>query len=162
MLNPVFSPDGESIAFVSNIGTYALKKIAAGGGVGREHLSLSPVHVDGMSWGADGILFGQGPVASCGWPTPAARRRCSWASAGRSGHGPQMLPDGESPLHASDGPARSGTRPHCRAVAPSGERKTLVEGASDGRYLPTGHLVYAIGGTLFAAPFDLSRLEVAP
>jgi serine/threonine-protein kinase len=42
----------------------------------------------------------------------------------------------------------------------SGERKTLIEGGSDARYLPTGHLVYALGGTLFAVPFDLRRLEV--
>jgi Tol biopolymer transport system component len=42
----------------------------------------------------------------------------------------------------------------------SGERKTLIEGGSDARYLPTGHIVYALGGTLFAVPFDLRRLEV--
>jgi serine/threonine-protein kinase len=42
----------------------------------------------------------------------------------------------------------------------SAERKTLIEGGSDGRYLPTGHIVYALGGTLFAVPFDLRRLEV--
>jgi serine/threonine-protein kinase len=42
----------------------------------------------------------------------------------------------------------------------SSERKTLVSGGSDGRYLPTGHLVYARGGVLFAVPFDLPRLAV--
>src|SRR5205823_14960051 len=42
----------------------------------------------------------------------------------------------------------------------SGERKTLIEGGSDARYLPTGHIVYALGGTLFAVPFNLRRLEV--
>jgi serine/threonine-protein kinase len=42
----------------------------------------------------------------------------------------------------------------------SGERKTLIEGGSDARYVPTGHLVYALGGTLFAVPFDLRRLEI--
>ncbi len=38
-------------------------------------------------------------------------------------------------------------------------RKTLVKGASDGWYLPTGHLVYVSGGTLHAVEFDLARLE---
>src|SRR6266852_1536527 len=42
----------------------------------------------------------------------------------------------------------------------SSERTTLVSGGSDGRYLPTGHLVYALGGVLFAVPFDLRRLAV--
>jgi serine/threonine-protein kinase len=42
----------------------------------------------------------------------------------------------------------------------SGERKTLIDGGSDARYVSTGHLVYALGGTVFAVPFDLRRLEV--
>ena len=43
---------------------------------------------------------------------------------------------------------------------PSEGRKTLIEGSSDARYVPTGHLVYALGGALFAVPFDLKTLEV--
>jgi serine/threonine-protein kinase len=39
-------------------------------------------------------------------------------------------------------------------------RKTLVRGGTYGRYLPSGHLVYVNRGTLFAAPFDVDRLEV--
>ena len=42
----------------------------------------------------------------------------------------------------------------------SGERKTLIEGGSDARYVPTGHLVYALGGSVFAVAFDVRRLEV--
>src|SRR5687767_15642680 len=42
----------------------------------------------------------------------------------------------------------------------SGERKTLVDGGSDARYVPTGHLVYALGGIVFAVPMNLRRLEV--
>jgi hypothetical protein len=42
----------------------------------------------------------------------------------------------------------------------SGERKTLIEGGSDARYLATGHIVYALGGSLFAVPFDARRVEV--
>jgi serine/threonine-protein kinase len=40
------------------------------------------------------------------------------------------------------------------------ERKTLVAGGSDGRYLPTGYIVYALGGVLFAVPFDLRNMAV--
>src|SRR5438552_19000663 len=42
----------------------------------------------------------------------------------------------------------------------SSKRGTLVSGGSDGRYLPTGHLVYALGGVLFAVPLDLRHLAV--
>ncbi len=43
---------------------------------------------------------------------------------------------------------------------PNGPRKVLVRGAYYGRYLPSGHLLYVQNATLFAAPFDLERLEV--
>src|SRR5262249_26921392 len=42
----------------------------------------------------------------------------------------------------------------------SGERKTLIEGGVDARYVATGHLVYATGNVLFAVPFDLARVQV--
>ena len=42
----------------------------------------------------------------------------------------------------------------------TGERKTVVEGGSDARYVPTGHLIYIVDGTLMAAPFDLDRKQV--
>ncbi|MBI3447297.1 MAG: serine/threonine-protein kinase [Acidobacteria bacterium] len=43
----------------------------------------------------------------------------------------------------------------------SKERKIVIEGGYDGRYLPTGHLVYARGASLYAVRFDLEKLEVA-
>jgi eukaryotic-like serine/threonine-protein kinase len=42
----------------------------------------------------------------------------------------------------------------------TGERRTILRGGGRARYVPTGHLVYAAGGTLYAAAFDLERLEV--
>ncbi len=42
----------------------------------------------------------------------------------------------------------------------TGEKKTVQLGGFYGRYLPTGHLAYVRERTLFAAPFDLGRLEV--
>jgi hypothetical protein len=42
----------------------------------------------------------------------------------------------------------------------TGERRILVEGGADARYVPTGHLVYVVADTVMAVPFDLSRLEV--
>jgi Tol biopolymer transport system component len=45
-------------------------------------------------------------------------------------------------------------------VLKTGERKTIQKGGMFPRYLPSGHLLYAREGTLFAAPFDVDRLEV--
>jgi hypothetical protein len=41
----------------------------------------------------------------------------------------------------------------------SGESKTILERGTDGRYIPTGHIIYFAGTTLFAVPFDLGRRE---
>ncbi len=42
---------------------------------------------------------------------------------------------------------------------PSGPRKVLVRGGSDARYVPTGHIIYALSGNVLALPFDLKKLE---
>jgi serine/threonine-protein kinase len=42
----------------------------------------------------------------------------------------------------------------------SGDQKVLVEGAQNPNYLPSGHLVFARGTTLMAAPFDLDELAL--
>jgi eukaryotic-like serine/threonine-protein kinase len=40
-------------------------------------------------------------------------------------------------------------------------RRVLVQDGADARYVPTGHLVFIRGNTLFAAPFHLSKLVLA-
>ena len=77
----------------------------------------------------------------------------------------RCFPMADAPLHGRGGREQDGRRrwDHARVIAQSlktGERKTLVDGGADGRYVPTGHLVYALGGTLFAVPFNLAKLEV--
>ena len=42
----------------------------------------------------------------------------------------------------------------------TGERKLLIEGGTDARYVSTGHLLFAREGRLMAAPFDVERLEI--
>lgn len=42
----------------------------------------------------------------------------------------------------------------------SGERRVLHKGGSSARYAPTGHLIYAFGNTLYAAPIDLDAVEL--
>ena len=40
------------------------------------------------------------------------------------------------------------------------EKKLLIEGGYDARYVPTGHLVFSRNGVLMAVPFDVDNLEV--
>jgi WD40-like Beta Propeller Repeat len=116
-----------------------------------------------MSWQGDTILFGQGSdgikqvSASGGKPQTLVTVR-----PGEIAHGPQMLAGGQAVLFtiASDSGDDRWDKAHI-VVQPlaGGARKTIIEGGSDARYLPTGHLLYAYQGVLFAVPFDLGRLE---
>ena len=77
-------------------------------------------------------------------------------------HQPQMLPGGEAVLYTL-GTAGTGQWDAAQIVVEqvaTGERTVVVEGGFDARYVPTGHLVYTLGGTLLAMPFDVDRLEV--
>jgi len=42
----------------------------------------------------------------------------------------------------------------------TGERKVLVDGGSDARYVPTGHIVYALGSTVYGILFDPKKMQV--
>ena len=42
----------------------------------------------------------------------------------------------------------------------TGDQTVLIEGGADGRYVPSGHIVYARLGTLMAVPFDPVRLVI--
>ena len=158
---PVFSPDGQSIAFLAS-GDSVIRRIDLRGGV---PVTLGKVDaLYGMSWDETGIVYGDNGKtimrvsASGGKPELLVTfKDDEFAFA------PQMLPDGHTLLFtlahgtASDRWERSVI---VTQSLRSGERRVLVEGGSDGRYLRTGHLVYVLGGTLFAAPLDVKRLDV--
>jgi serine/threonine-protein kinase len=78
-------------------------------------------------------------------------------------HGPQMLPGGRHVLFTLAIIGSTGGWNDAQIVVQSldtHERKVVLRGGRDARYVPTGHLVYARGGVLLAAPFDVARLEV--
>ena len=79
--------------------------------------------------------------------------------------GPQMLPDGDTILFTVGVNTRVGAERWDKAQVivqslKSGARKVVIDGGSDARYLPTGHIAYAIGGTVYAVPFDPRSLTV--
>jgi len=83
--------------------------------------------------------------------------------SGESAHQyPQLLQGGRSVLFTILGPSMMW---HDASVVlqdiESGERTTVATGATDGHYVPTGHVVYIrADGTLEAVPFDLERRQV--
>ena len=177
---PVFSPDSQSIAFYSQVRASlgisapadgAIMKIAVSGGAA---VTLCPAgtaagaSLGRVNWDASGIVFNQAGKgimrvsANGGQPEVLVG-----VKDGEMMHGPQVLPGGEWVLFTvgtgAIASATADTWDKAQIVVQSlksSERKTLVSGGSDGRYLPTGHLVYALGGILFAVPFDLRQLAV--
>jgi len=161
VLSPVFSPDGRSVVFLSQSDS-TLKKIAVTGGAA---VTICPAEFPfGISWGPEGILFGQSRKGimrvseSGGKPELLVSLKNDEVASG-----PQMLPGGKAVLFTLATGTGEGIFEKAQIVVQilkSGERKLLLDGGSDARYLPTGHIVYGFGGTLFAVPFDLGRLQV--
>ena len=118
----------------------------------------------GMSWGEDGILFGGGAdgifrVSSKGGEPEQLVR----VDKDQSAYGPQILPGGEFVLFSlatSIAADRWDTADIVVQSLVSGERTTLITGGSEGRYVSSGHLVYAVSGSLFAVAFDPSTLRI--
>ena len=118
-----------------------------------------------MSWGADGIAFVRGDGRGVLRVSPNGGTPELLISLGNDEYAsdPQVLPGGQAVLFTLAKGTSSDRWDKAQVVVQSlksGERKTLIEGGSDARYVPTGHLVYALGGTVFAVPFDLRRLQV--
>ena len=159
------SADGRWLGWVD---TNGLQKVPVAGGpavvVAAATLSAPGYLAGGASWGRDDVIVfaddnGLSRV-SAGGGVPerlldssreGTRERPAW---------PELLPGGQSALFTmiTDGMGEEGARLEVLDVN-TGTRKTLVRGASRGRYAPTGHLLYASRGVVFAVAFDLERME---
>ena len=166
-LNPVFSPDSTSIVFttVSENGP-ALKRIPAGGGTVATVASFpGSANFSGVSWSREGILLSTtsgGGILRIS-PDGGPPERIVSIGSDEVAHGPQMLPDGRTVLFTLAKATGDDRWDKALIVAQSrgdGTRRVLIEGGSDARYLETGHLLYAVGGTMFAVPFDASTLTI--
>ena len=159
--SPFFSPDGQWLAFFAES---KLKKISVTGGAAIA-LCDAP-NGRGGSWAEDGtIVFtpqnGPGVTllrvpAAGGKPEPLT----TLAEGEVTQRWPQILPGGKAVLYS--GSATPGGFEDANIVVqplPSGARKIVQRGGFYGRYLLSGHLVFMHEGTLFAAAFDLDRLD---
>ncbi len=160
---PFFSPDGQWIAFFAD---HKLKKLPVQGGA-PVTLIDAPGYSRGASWGDDGNIiaaFSGGTAGLVRVPSgggaPVQVTQLS-NDKGETAHAwPQVLPGSQAVLFTAYGSGAYDDGEIIVFTFKTGERKTLHGGASFGRYLPSGHLVYLHQNTLWAAPFDLRRLEV--
>ncbi len=159
--SPFFSPDGQWVGFGAS---EKLKKVAFSGGTPRTLCGVSSMGMEGASWAADDtIVFGRSVMAGLSRVAAAGGMpeevTVPDREKGEVGHrSPQVLPGGEWVLFSAGGAGN----PWNLVVQSleTGERRVLQQGGYCGRYLPTGHLVFMREATLFAAPFDLDRLEL--
>lgn len=157
---PFFSPDGKWIGFYSTRDGQ-LEKVALTGGAAIKLCSTANPY--GASWGSDDtIVFGEGGGGvvrvSASGGTPEVLIAVD-ANKGEHAHGPQILPDGRTVLFTLGHRSWDDAQIVVQSLD-SGERRVLIDGGTDARYLPTGHLVYALSGNLLAVPFDVDRLEI--
>jgi serine/threonine-protein kinase len=152
--NPVFSPNGESIVF--SVGE-SIRRVPVGGGVATEIARVAEPPL-GLSWDGDSLLagIGAGGIARLPLDGGAATTLVTLGPSEFAAR-PQMLPGGKDVLFTF---TSGGQRPDWRTSSvvvqslESGKRDVLVQTGSDGRYVPTGHLVYAVEGVWFGAAFD--------
>lgn len=153
--NPFYSPDGRWIGFWQD---RQLKKISTSGGA--PVVLCAARNPQGVSWTTgDTILYGQGTDGI--WRVPAnggTPDQLVKVDAGQMAQGPQLLPGGRSVLFTL---ARNNDSDAAQIVVQSlesGLRRVVIDRATDARYVPTGHLVYASRGALKAVPFDVPTL----
>jgi serine/threonine-protein kinase len=161
VVNPVFSPDGRSLAFWA-ASDRTLKRIAVSGGAA---VTLAPTEPPfGISWDEDGIVFGQGTAgisrvsANGGKPAVLVKVKDN-----ESAYGPQVLPGGKAILYTVRNGALSDwdkAKVFVQSLEPGSVGQLLIDGAREARFVYTGQIVYAYQGTMFAVAFDIKQLKV--
>jgi len=152
---PFFSPDGRWLGFFAG---NSLKKISVTGGAALTLANMTEPR--GASWASGGtIVFSPGvsspllqisDAGGASHPVPHLEKYEDWE------YWPEVLPDGKAVLFQT---ASNNSGIVMQSLA-SSERRDLVPGGIFPRYAASEHLIYAQGGNLMAAPFDLQRLQV--
>jgi len=160
--NPSFSPDGHSLAYWSMDGS-VLERIPVGGGATTTICKADAPF--GISWTPDRFLaYGQGAKGIWRVPTRGGTpENIVKMQAHEIAHGPQVLPGAEAVIFtiADDRIPAAARWDRARIVVQniqSGERKTIIAAGHDARFLPSGHLVYALNGQIMAIRFDPKTL----
>jgi serine/threonine-protein kinase len=162
IFSPFFSPDGQSVGYFYQ-NDQSLRQVSITGGPSQRITSLGGGALGG-SWAADGtILYGQSDgIWQVSGKGGDARRLIATKDGERAFY-PRRLPGDDwilFTLTRPTGDAGGTAQANVVAASPaSGERRVLKTGASDGRYVSSGHLLYLQEAVLYAVPFDVRRLE---
>jgi eukaryotic-like serine/threonine-protein kinase len=161
-VNPVFSPNGEWLAFHTR-DSGRIKKVQVRGG---SPIDLVAADALGIAWGEDDVLyfvqsFSTGIRALASGGRVHAVTQTETTKDDRAHLWPQVLPGGKALLFTVWTGASSDDARIEAVSLKSGARKVLVRGGTYGRYVPTGHLAYSRGGNLFAVRFDPGSLEIS-
>ena len=157
--SPFFSHDGQQVGFEEQ-GSGQLKRVAVTGGTPVPIDVIGPIF--GASWADNDMIYlGQGPEGiwqvpgTGGTPQPVVEMQ-----DGERAHGPQLLPGAEWLLFTLRMSGNSWNEASIVAQSlVTEDRVVLIQGGTEGRWVPTGHLVYVLDGTLFAVAFDPGVME---
>ncbi len=163
---PFFSPDGEWVGFFtgSGPGSGVLRKVSVNGG--------APVTIcearfpGGGTWlHDDTIVFSS--AASTGLPsimrvsasagTPAVVLTPDGTQRQRQFRWPSVLPDGDTVLFTLRGFGSFDEASVAMLSLTSGTVTPLIERGYHARFAPSGHIVYVLGRSLMAVPFNARR-----
>jgi serine/threonine-protein kinase len=162
VLGVALSPDGTELAYFRGLTLGQLVKTAIGGGA-PQVLVDTVQQTFGLRWEPNGYVYYDQPDGI--WrvsQTGGTPERVVETDPGEQAYAPQLLPGGEWLLFTV---ARIGTdvgRREGGIVVQSlvnGERRLLRAGGHNARYVPTGHIVYAVEADLFASTFDVGTFE---
>lgn len=158
--SPFFSPNGQWLGFWVD---GEIRKVPIGGGPSVTLCKAAAIF--GATWGSDDtIVFATARNGGL-WRVPAAGgtpEALTTLQPGEYSHRlPHLMPDGRAVIFtiSKGAPLWNDTQIVVRSLE-TGKQTVLVTGGSDGRYVSTGHLVFARLGTLMAVPFDPIRLAV--
>ena len=159
---PFFSPDGEWVGFFTGYAGGQLKKVSVSGGAASNLCEAKLLF--GAQWRADDtIIFGLGGAGilrvSAEGGTPEVLVPLD-ATTGEAAHGPQVLPGDKAVLFTLGSVGNWDNAKIAVHSLESGQTRILIERGRGARYVGTGHLLYALDETLWAAPFDVDNLEV--
>ena len=164
---PIFSPDGQSVAYFTHRDGSQLKRIAISGGASAVIADVPPeviAYPYGASWGPDGTIFFAQPNGIMRVPSAGGTPELVIAAEkGKTLYGPRALPGGDSVIFSVSADTGAGRWDDAQIVVQSlssGKRTVVLQGGSDAQYLSTGHLVYALGDSLLGVRFDVDRLAV--
>ncbi len=157
--NAFISWDGQWIAFHADS---KLKKVAVTGG--SPIVLCDAPNLRGGSWAEDGSIVAALDIragisripGSGGTPQPVT----TLAGDDKTHRWPQALPGDAGVLFISSPTPGNYESANIEVQSRTGKRKVLHRGGYAPHYLASGHLIFMSQGVLFAAPFNLDRLEL--